>query len=606
MRLSLADETIPGFRYNMRFNNFYRFVKPYRGLIAASILFHMICTGMGLLMPWLLKVIIDRALGGSDLTLLFVLLGIILLIYSIRSIFFYVCNYLTNYAALRMLFDLRVNIFKHIQSLSLRFYQEYRTGKLISNILTDVSVLQGMASTVIVQLSSSLFMICFVTVALIILSPKLSIICLAMIPIMINFAYFRNSLNRDSQALRERMSEVSANLAETLNGIKVVKSFGKERAESLNFLEMLKPTFNMSLNFSMKNIMCWLITEQIHIYCIVTALGWGGYLVSKGEMTIGSLVAFYSYLQMLAGPLINITSLSPAISDGTTSAERLMKLMEATPEIKECEKPVHMDHAKGRLAFKDVRFAYDQKRPVLKDFSLDVKPGLKVALVGPSGSGKSTIASLLMRFFDVSAGKITIDGVDIRQLDLDSLRRNVGIVLQESFLFSGTIEENIRYGREDASMEEVIEAAKMANAYEFIEKLPKGFKSEVGENGVSLSGGQKQRLAIARAVLRNPAILILDEATSALDTVSEGVVQEALDKLMLGRTTIIIAHRLSTVRNADLLVVLKDGEIIQKGTHEKLLLEDGLYRELYAMQLKDEGKDDQDADGSEYDGTAAA
>jgi len=591
----------------MRFSNFYRFVKPYRGLIAASILFHMICTGMGLLMPWLLKVIIDRALGGADLTLLFVLLGVILLVYMLRAVFFYVCNYLTNYAALRMLFDLRVNIFKHIQSLSLRFYQEYRTGKLISNLLTDVSVLQGMASTVIVQLSSSLFMIFFVTIALIILSPKLSLICLAMIPIMINFAYFRNALNKDSQALRERMSEVSANLAETLNGIKVVKSFGKERAETLNFLEMLKPTFSMSLNFSMKNIMCWLITEQIHVYCIVMALGWGGYLVSKGEMTIGSLVAFYSYLQMLAGPLINITSLSPAISDGSTSAERLMKLMGATPEIKECEKPVHLEKAKGRLVFDDVSFAYDPKRPVLKNFALDVKPGLKVALVGPSGSGKSTIASLLMRFFDVSSGKISIDGIDIRQLDIESLRRNVGIVLQESFLFSGTIEENIRYGHEDASAEEVQRAARMANAHEFIEKLPKGYKSEVGENGVSLSGGQKQRLAIARAVLRNPSILILDEATSALDTVSEGVVQEALDKLMTGRTTIIIAHRLSTVRNADMLVVLKDGEIVQKGTHEKLLLEDGLYRELYAMQLKDEaGKEDDGYGGSEYDGTAAA
>ena len=224
----------------------------------------------------------------------------------------------------------------------------------------------------------------------------------------------------------------------------------------------------------------------------------------------------------------------------------------------------------------------------MRDFTLDVKPGLKVALVGPSGSGKSTIASLLMRFYDVSGGRILLDGVDIRDLSVNSLRANVGIVLQESFLFSGTIEENIRYGRDDTTFEEVVEAAKMANAYEFIRDLPNGFKSEVGENGVSLSGGQKQRIAIARTVLHNPSVLILDEATSALDTISEAVVQHALDKLMAGRTTIIIAHRLSTVRNADLIVVLKDGEIAQTGQHEQLLCQDGPYRSLYAMQLKEQ------------------
>ena len=586
----------------VRYKELYRFVKPYRGLIAVCIVFHMCSTCLGLLMPWVLKIIIDKALGGSDLSLLYVLLGGVVLLYWVRAFFWYTSNYFTHYPVLRMLFDLRVKLFKHLQSLSLRFYQEYRTGKLISNILTDVSVLQGMVSTVIVGMASSMFALVFVTCALVILSPSLSLICLVVLPVVyFIFSRFKRSLNKSSMALREHMSEVSANLAEVINGIKVVKSFGKERTENRNFTEMLKPSFDMSLDLSMKNVALWIIMDQLSIYSIVTVLGIGGYMVSKGTLTIGELVAFYAYMQMFFGPVVQMTNFAPALSDGSVSAERLLKLMAAVPEIKDKENPIRMAHSKGHVVFDDVGFQYAPNRPVLNSFSLDVTPGLKVALVGPSGSGKSTIASLLMRFFDVNSGKILLDGVDIRDLAIDSLRRNVGIVLQESFLFSGTIEENIRYGKQDATFEEVVEAAKMANAYEFIRDLPHGFKSEVGENGVSLSGGQKQRLAIARAVLHNPAVLILDEATSALDTVSESVVQQALDKLMHGRTTIIIAHRLSTVRNADVIVVLKDGRTVQQGRHEQLLMDDGVYRELYAMQLKEQKEKVKDADAPEFE-----
>jgi len=581
-----------------RFKELYRFVRPYRSLLAICIVFHICSTGLGLLMPLALKIIIDKALGGSDLSLLFVLLGGIILLYWVRAFFFYTSNYFTNYPVLRMLFDLRIKLFKHLQSLSLRFYQEYRTGKLISNILTDVSTLQGMVSTVIVGMASSMFSLIFVTCMLIVISPKLSLICLIVLPVVyFVFSRFRRSLNKRSLILREHMSEVSANLAEVINGIKVVKSFGKERTENRNFMEILKPTFDMSLGLSMRSITLAIVMDQLSIYSSVAVLGVGGYMVSQGNMTVGELVAFYTYMQMFFGPVTAMTNFAPAISEGSVSAERLSKLMAAVPEVKEKENPVHMNKARGHVVFDNVSFQYAANRPILIDFSLDVKPGLKVALVGPSGSGKSTVASLLMRFFDVNNGRVMLDNIDIRDLDLDSLRHNVGIVLQESFLFSGTIEENIRYGKQDASFEEIVEAAKMANAYEFIRELPHGFKSEVGENGVSLSGGQKQRLAIARAVLHNPSVLILDEATSALDTVSESVVQQALDKLMEGRTTIIIAHRLSTVRNADTIVVLKDGRIVQQGGHEQLLSQDGIYRTLYAMQLKEQ----KDKGSSEYD-----
>jgi subfamily B ATP-binding cassette protein MsbA len=571
----------------------YCFVKPYRTLLLVSMIFHMCCTCLGLLMPLVLKIVIDKALGSSDLSLLFVLLGGVVLLYWVRAFFLYTCNYFTHYPIQRMLFDMRVKLFKHLQSLSLRFYQEYRTGKLISNILTDVAALQSMISTVIVGIASNLFSLVFVSAMLILLSPTLSMICLVVLPVVyFVFSRFRRVLRERSLVLREHMSEVSANLAEVINGIKVVKAFGKERSENRNFMEKLKPTFDMSLNLSMRSVALSVIMDQISVYSAVAVLGFGGYMVSQGKMSIGELVAFYTYMQMFFGPVVALTNFAPTISEGSVSAERLLNLMAAVPEIKERENCVCMDHASGHLKFENVSFHYAANRPVLSDFTLEVPPGLKVALVGPSGSGKSTIASLMMRFFDVTGGRILLDGVDIRELCIDSLRRNVGIVLQEAFLFSGTVEENIRYGKQDTSFEEVVEAAKMANAYEFIRDLPFGFKTEVGENGVSLSGGQKQRLAIARTVLHNPAVLILDEATSALDTISESVVQQALDKLMAGRTTIIIAHRLSTVRNADQIIVVKDGRIVQRGRHEELLCQDGPYCQLYAMQLREQNEKD--------------
>ena len=576
-----------------KFKELYRFVKPYQTMLTVAAVFHVICTCLGLLMPLVLKIIIDKALGGSDLSLLYVLLAGVILLYWVRAFFFYTCNYLTYYPIHRMLLDLRVKLFKHLQSLSLRFYQEYRTGKLISNILTDVAALQSMISTVIVGIASNLFSLLFVGVMLVVLSPTLSLICLVVLPVVyLVFSRFRKILRERSMMLREHMSEVSANLAEVINGIKVVKSFGKERSENRSFMERLKPTFDMSLKLSMRGFMLNIVMDQISIYTSVAVLGFGGYLVSQGRMTLGELVAFYTYMQMFFGPVVQLTGFAPAISEGAVSAERLLTLMAYVPEIKEREHAIHMYHAKGHVRFENVSFGYAPNRMVLQEFDLDVEPGLKVALVGPSGSGKSTIASLLMRFFDVTNGRILLDGEDIRDLSLDSLRRNVGIVLQESFLFSGTIEENIRYGKQETSFEEVVEAAKMANAYEFIRELPLGFRTEVGENGVSLSGGQKQRIAIARTVLHNPSVLILDEATSALDTISEAVVQQALDKLMANRTTIIIAHRLSTVRNADRIVVLKDGRIAQSGRHEELLCQDGPYRRLYAMQLKEQKEQD--------------
>ena len=306
-------------------------------------------------------------------------------------------------------------------------------------------------------------------------------------------------------------------------------------------------------------------------------------MVAHGNMTIGEFVAFYTYLGMMLNPIIQLSGLSTVISNGLVGADRIATLLDTIPEIKEAEDPITVDDIKGRIEFNDVSFAYNGK-PVVKNFSLRINPGQKIALVGPSGSGKSTIANLILRFYDINNGSITVDGNDIRKLGIESYRSKIGVVLQEPFLFSGSIEENIAYARRDAEKVDIYRAAKMANVEEFVNGLEKGYQTEIGENGTMISGGQKQRIAIARAILKDPRILILDEATSALDTVSEYLVQDALDNLMRDRTTVIIAHRLSTVKNADLIVVMKDGEIKQLGNHSTLISQDGIYREMYTTQ----------------------
>lgn len=570
----------------MNFNVFMKLIRPYKMLIAGTAVTLVAFVTLGLLMPWVLKVIIDRVLGSSDLSYLYIILGSIILVYFIRDIFWYVSHYMMFYISERIMFDIRKGLFKHIQSLSLRFYQEYRTGKLISNIISDVAMMQQMFSATLANTAMHLFMIIFIMAVLLTINVKLTLICFIMIPLQfINFVYFKKFIQSKSMTLRERMSEISANLAETLNGMKVVKSFSKERSENRFFVSQLRPAFGLSIDLQMQGLFCWMFAELIYIFSLVTMIGVGGYYVSKGRMTLGDFVAFYTYLGMLLGPINGLSNLSTVFSQGIASMERILKLLGTVPEIKECENPLRLNDLKGNVEFKDVHFAYKGK-PVLKHFSLKIKPGQKVALVGPSGSGKSTIANLILRFYDISDGDLLIDNTDIRKLHIDTYRNNIGIVLQEPFLFSGSIRDNIAYSRPTATEDEILSAARMANVEEFVNSLDKGYNTELGENGASLSGGQKQRIAIARAILNDPRILILDEATSALDTVSEYLVQEALDNLMKNRTTIIIAHRLSTIKNADLIVVMENGEIKQTGTHKQLLKQEGLYKELYTTQEK--------------------
>lgn len=566
-------------------------LRQYRGLIFLSAITSIMFSSLALILPRLLQITIDRILPSRDYKLFAIVCVIMLLIYVVRFIMRLITGFLGTYTVTRMLLDVRQRIFKHLQSLSLRFYEEYRTGKLISNVISDVALLQGLV-TLWISMVDQFFTMALVTIMLFLLDWKMALIAMLALPLhFVNFYYFNGFLHRQSLELQERMSEISANLAENINGIKVVKSFSKERTERRHFFNSMRPTLDIALNINKTGNICGGIYETLAVITYLTIIGIGISEVSPPDFTIGEFVAFYTYIGLQIGPIAALASQINSLSQGLAGAERIVKLLRVIPEIKDDPNPIIANRFKGNISFENVSFSY-RDAPVIRDLTLKIKPGEKVALVGPSGCGKSTISNLLLRFYDVCEGCIKVDDIDVRKYSQESYRANIGVVLQEPFLFSGTLRENIAYSRASASQEEVNRAAEQANVTEFADKLEKGYDTLIGENGASLSGGQKQRLAIARALLKNPAILILDEATSALDTVSEKLVQQALDNMMKGRTTIIIAHRLSTIRNADKIVVLSDGRIEQIGTHDELMAQGGTYLKLYTIQRKANAKED--------------
>ena len=573
---------------NQSFEKVWELLTPYRPMLFGSIISLILFNLTALALPWLLKVSIDRILPNADELLFWVLACVMLIVYLMRALLRYIACYTIDYLGVRVMIDLRQKVFSHLQSLSLRFYEEYRTGKLISNVISDVAMLQVLIRT-LTQLGEQIFQLLIIAGLLLVINWQLALLVFLTIPLhYINFHYFREEMRRDSMVLQEKLSEISANLSETITGVKVVKSFAKEHSESLRFFKNLRPVADMQMRLTVESVWLWGIFDTIALFTYLAIIGAGIWMVKINTITIGEFVAFYTYVGMMLTPINVLSGLSITFAQGMVGASRIVKLLNTIPEIKESPNAISVEKLTGNIEFKNVNFSYDtEKGNAIDNFSLKITPGQKIALVGPSGSGKSTISNLLLRFYDISGGSIRVDNLDIRKLKLTSYRDNIGIVLQEPFLFSGTIRDNIAYAvKREVKEEEIIAAARMANVEEFVQELPDGYDTIIGENGASLSGGQKQRLAIARAVLKNPSILILDEATSALDTVSEYLVQDALDKLMHGKTTIIIAHRLSTIKNADVIVVLDHGRIVQKGKHDELMAEKGIYSELYQTQAK--------------------
>ncbi|MGM9577323.1 MAG: lipid A export permease/ATP-binding protein MsbA [Anaerovibrio sp.] len=563
------------------------YIKPYTRRLALAVVCIIMAAGANLYLPWIIKDMIDDVLMSKDMVMLNLIAAGILVVMFTRGVFYYGQSYLVSYVGQRVIIDVRSVLFRKFQRMPLSYYDKQQTGTVMSYITNDVAVMQSAIVDNLIELVTEGSILIGSLAMMIYLDWKLSLLTLMTIP-LVGFAMkiFGRKLKRSSTVIQERVAEITSLLQESISAIRVVKSFVRESYEIKRFEEQNWRNFQAA----MKNVkLSSLLTPTVEFLAAiaVTFIVWfGGYEVVNEVITAGELVAFLTYAVNLANPVKRLSRVYAAIQKAMAAAERVFDIMDLDEKITDVPGAKPLPPIKGKVEFKDITFSYKEGQPALQHISLKAEPGQMIALVGPSGSGKSTIANLIPRFYDVDSGVITIDDHDIRQVTADSLREQIGLVPQETMLFSTSVMENIRYGRLEATDEEVIEAAKAANAEEFIKELPEGYDTKLGERGLNLSGGQRQRLAIARAILKNPRVLILDEATSALDTESEKIVQDALDNLMVGRTSFVIAHRLSTIFNADQIFVVENGHLREHGTHEELLAADGLYSNLYNIQFR--------------------
>jgi subfamily B ATP-binding cassette protein MsbA len=489
----------------------------------------------------------------------------------------------------RAIYDLRNELYRHMQSLDMAFYDRNRTGDLMSRVTSDVGMLQQLVSSGMMQIVTDLFTFTAIALYMLYVDWQLTLLMLATFPLMIfTTRKFSGRFRTSFKTVQQSVAEVSNHLQDTLSGIRVIKSFANEDYESGRFAERSETNMKANLRTVRLRAIYEPIIDLLNYLGMIAVLVFGAWQTMRGELTVGAIVAFLAYLRLLQNPIRHFSRILNTIQQSAAAYERIMEVLETKPEVTEKEDAVALPPIRGHIEFSGVGFSYRNDVPVLRDFNLEFNPGKVTALVGPSGAGKSTVAHLIARFYDPQQGTIKIDGYSLKDIAAKSLREQMGVVSQEIVLFNGTVRDNIMYGKPGATDDEIMAAAKAANAHDFISSFPKGYDSEIGERGVKLSGGQKQRLSIARAILKNPRLIVLDEATASLDTESEHLIQEALARLLAGRTCLVIAHRLSTIQSADRIVVLDHGTIAESGTHEELLQLNGKYRRLYDMQFPQE------------------
>lgn len=563
------------------------YIKPYMH----RLIFAMFCTIMAaagnLYIPWIIKDMIDEVLADKNGTMLNWIAASIIAIFVVRGLFWYGQNYLMSYVGQSVIIDIRAAVFKKLQRLSVSFYDKNKTGTIMSYVTNDVNALQSAMVENTIEMITEDFILIGSVVAMIYLDWRLTLFTVCTFPVVLWFMeFFGKKIRKTGGRIQECTADITSVLQESVASARVIKSFVREDYEVDRF--EVENRANFRANMKNAQLMATLtpVVELVAAIGVTMIIWYGGNNVINGTITAGSLVAFLTYAVNISNPIKRLTRVIGNIQKALAAAQRVFMIIDMPEEIAESRDAKQLPEVSGKVEFQNVSFAYDDKGNVITDLSFSVKPGEVIAIVGPSGAGKSTIANLLPRFYDVNKGDIKIDGHSVREVTLDSLREQVGIVPQETMLFNGSVYNNILYGRLDATKEEIEAAAKAANAHDFIMQLTDGYETKLGDRGVNLSGGQRQRIAIARAILKNPRILILDEATSALDTESERVVQEALDRLMVGRTSFVIAHRLSTVKNADKILVLEKGNLVESGTHDELLALDGLYAHLYKIQYR--------------------
>ncbi|MCR0845073.1 SAV1866 family putative multidrug efflux ABC transporter [Staphylococcus aureus] len=570
-----------------------QFVKPYKYRIFATIIVGIIRFGIPMLIPLLIKYAIDGVINNHALTTdekvhhLTIAIGIALFIFVIvRPPIEFIRQYLAQWTSNKILYDIRKKLYNHLQALSARFYANNQVGQVISRVINDVEQTKDFILTGLMNIWLDCITIIIALSIMFFLDVKLTLAALFIFPFYILTVYvFFGRLRKLTRERSQALAEVQGFLHERVQGISVVKSFAIEDNEAKNFDKKNTNFLTRALKHTRWNAYSFAAINTVTDIGPIIVIGVGAYLAISGSITVGTLAAFVGYLELLFGPLRRLVASFTTLTQSFASMDRVFQLIDEDYDIKNGVGAQPIEIKQGRIDIDHVSFQYnDNEAPILKDINLSIEKGETVAFVGMSGGGKSTLINLIPRFYDVTSGQILIDGHNIKDFLTGSLRNQIGLVQQDNILFSDTVKENILLGRPTATDEEVVEAAKMANAHDFIMNLPQGYDTEVGERGVKLSGGQKQRLSIARIFLNNPPILILDEATSALDLESESIIQEALDVLSKDRTTLIVAHRLSTITHADKIVVIENGHIVETGTHRELIAKQGAYEHLYSIQ----------------------
>jgi ATP-binding cassette, subfamily B, bacterial MsbA len=567
----------------------FAFAVPYRRYLVGAFAMMLIGSGLNLILPAFAGLLIDNIVGNKDFTALNNLALIAIGVFLLLAVVAYFQRFFVSYAGERVVNDVRQKLYSHLQTLSLGFFNEQRSGDLMSRVLSDTTVIRAAVTVQAIAFFQSIITLIGGIFIVVLRDFRLVLLLMAIMPVVFGIAiFFGRRVKRLSNKISTELGMAGGTIGEALANQKTVKAFTNEAYEVKRFDGHLGKMLGMAMRLVRFESLFGAIMTFVAFSALIVVLWYGGNEVLNGRLTAGELVSTLIYMTIITGPIAQLTGLYSEFQRALGSAERIFEILDTTPNVTDVSNAPLLPLVKGHLRFEKVDFAYTGEQMVLKQLSFEALPGQVVALIGASGAGKTTIANLIPRFFDPVAGRITLDGIDIKNIQQASLRAQIGIVPQEPVLFGGSARENIAYGKLDATPAEIDRAAKAANAYEFIEKLPDGYDTLVGERGIKLSGGQRQRVAIARAILRDPRLLILDEATSSLDNESEALVQEALERLMFNRTTIVIAHRLTTIERADKIVVIETGQVVEEGTHAELLAQRGVYHRYYTRNFERE------------------